>query len=144
MFAIRRPRSCNLSSPAEPKGEKVSAKDRKRYRDEVSSLGDRLASGPRDEKTAWEVYANTEKLIAVLKLRLDYETPGVFTKLPDASDPDKLLSAAATLLSISAVKIEEGSLVEAIETMRKARNNLRSYLTPRRPKKKSEPKAGLT
>ncbi len=64
----------------------MSEADRERYRKDVLSLAERL-SGAGDENAVWDVYAGTEKLIAVLKFRLDYETPGVFTKLPDASDP---------------------------------------------------------
>jgi hypothetical protein len=85
-----------------------------------------------DEDEVWEVYAGAEKLIAILKFRLDYETPGVFTKLPDASDPARLIEDASELLARSAQEIGRGSLVESVETLRKARNNLRSYLTERR------------
>ncbi|HYR04695.1 MAG TPA: hypothetical protein VEO75_04835 [Nitrososphaerales archaeon] len=85
-----------------------------------------------DERTVWEVYAGTEKLIAVLKFRLDYETPGVFTKLPDASEPVALLEEAAVLLSRAGDELSGRELVEAVETLRRARNNLRSYLTDKR------------
>ena len=64
--------------------------DRERYRREVLSLAGRLeAPDAETEDTVWQVYAATEKLIAVLKFRLDYETPGVFAKLPDAGRPGK-------------------------------------------------------
>ena len=85
-----------------------------------------------DETTIWEVYAGTEKLVAVVKFRLDYETPGVFTNLPDASDPVALLGEAAALLSRAGDELSMRKLVEAVETLRRARNNLRSYLTDRR------------
>jgi len=85
-----------------------------------------------DERTVWEVYAGTEKLIAVLKFRLDYETPGVFTKLPDASEPVALLEEATALLSRAGDELSARKLVEAVETLRRARNNLRSYLTDKR------------
>jgi hypothetical protein len=65
----------------------------------------------------------------VLKFRLDYETPGVFTKLPDSGEPVHLLEEAGALLSRAGNEISERKLVEAVETLRRARNNLRSYLT---------------
>ncbi len=92
----------------------------------------RLAAAGTEEQAVWAVYAGTERLIAVLKFRLDYETPGVFTKLPNASDPVELVRDAGAMLSRSAEEIAEGRLVDSIETLRKARNNLRSYLTERR------------
>ena len=114
-----------------------------RYRAEVVELESKLAgalssagSGP-DEQAVWEAYAGTEKLIAVLKMRLDYETPGVFTKLPEASDPARLLTEARGLLSKAAGEVSAGNGPVAIETLRKARNDLRSYLTDKR---KSETK----
>jgi hypothetical protein len=119
--------------------------ERDGYNEEVVSLRKRLADalpsaggGEPVEQAVWEVYAGTEKLIAVLKFRLDYETPGVFTKLPGASDPVKLVKDASELLSRAAEQIGEGRLVDSIETLRKARNNLRSYLTE---KKKSATRA---
>ena len=85
-----------------------------------------------NEQEVWEVYAGTEKLIAILRFRLEYETPGVFTKLPDAKDPLRLLEEARELLSRSDEEISGLKLVDAVETLRKARNNLRSYLTAKR------------
>ena len=91
-----------------------------------------MARAEVEESAVWAAYAGTEKLIAVLKFRLDYETPGVFTNLPDASDPEKLVSDARKFLSKSAEEISRGRVVESIETLRKARNNLRSYLAEKR------------
>jgi acyl-CoA reductase-like NAD-dependent aldehyde dehydrogenase len=102
--------------------------ERESYRKEVVSLAERLAAAGA-EAAVWEVYARTERLIASLKFRLDYETPGVFTTLPDASDRAKLLRAARELLSEAAEQIAEGELVASIGTLRKARNELRSYLS---------------
>ncbi len=93
------------------------------------SLAARLAAARTDEDAVWAVYSGTEKLIAILRFRLDYETPGVFATLPEASDPGKLLGDAEALLSKSAEEIREGRLVDSVETLRKARNNLRSFLT---------------
>ncbi|MGH9920323.1 MAG: hypothetical protein ACRD6W_15830, partial [Nitrososphaerales archaeon] len=108
--------------------EAVGEADRERYRKEVDSLAERLSAAG-GEAAVWQVYAETEKLIASLKFRLDYETPGVFTTLPDASDPAQLLRDARELLSEAAERIAEGELVASIGTLRKARNELRSYLT---------------
>ena len=105
--------------------------DRDGYSKEVASLADRLA-GADAENAVWDVYAETEKLIAILKFRMDYETPGVFAKLPDASDPAKLLKDARKLLSKAAEEISKGRLVESIGTLRKARNELRGYLIEKR------------
>jgi hypothetical protein len=108
------------------------------YRKEVAALEEALANAlpaagaEADELAVWKVYAGTERLIAILRFRFDYETPGVFTKLPDASDPAKLLTEARGLLSKSSEEMARGALVESIETLRKARNNLRSYLTDKR------------
>jgi hypothetical protein len=116
----------------------VEEADRERYRREAVSINAELTAAipsrgtEEGELAIWRAYAGTEKLIAVLKFRLDYETPGAFTKLPDASDPEKLLEDATGLLSRSAEEISEGALAESIETLRKARNDLRSYLTERR------------
>jgi hypothetical protein len=117
---------------------KVQRGERDRYQKEVLALEKKLSAaltaggGDVDETAVWEVYAGTEKLIAVLKFRLDYETPGVFTELPDAGDPVELLKGALELLSRSSKEISGRRLVEAVETLRKARNGLRSYLTEKR------------
>ncbi len=118
--------------------------DRVRYQAEAATLEKRLADAlsaapEMDEQEVWEIYSGTEKLIAVLRFRLDYETPGVFTDLPDASDPAGLLERAGRQLSTAADEISGQKLVEAVETLRKARNNLRSYLTDKR---KAATKAG--
>jgi hypothetical protein len=116
----------------------VDEADRERYRDDVISLAERLTAAAATradadaEKAVWDVYSETEELIAVMKFRLDYETPGVFTRLPDASDPAKLLKGAGELLSKAADEISKGRLVESIGTLRKARNGLRSYLIEKR------------
>jgi hypothetical protein len=116
----------------------VKEADRERYAKEVALLEKKLAgaisSGEAtvDDDAVWDVYSGVEKLIAVLKFRLDYETPGVFTKLPDAKDPLRLLERAREFLSKSDDEISGRRLVDAVETLRGARNNLRSYLTAKR------------
>lgn len=108
--------------------------DRARYLTEASSLAHKLhgsttSSSGADPDEIWDVYAMTEKLIAVLRFRLDYETPAIFTKLPDAGDPPALLKEAQAQLSMAVDQLSARRSVEAIETLRKARNQLRSYLT---------------
>jgi hypothetical protein len=105
----------------------VGEADLERYRAEVLSFAERLAAGDA-EKSVWGVYAGTERLIAILRFRLDYETPGVFAELPDASDPTKLLKDARELLLKASEEIAQGRLVESIASLRRARNGLRSYL----------------
>jgi len=68
----------------------------------------------------------------VLKFRLDYETPGVFTKLPDSGEPLALLEDAGTFLSKAGKELSQRKLVQAVETLRRARNNLRGFLTDKR------------
>jgi hypothetical protein len=119
----------------------VGEADRERYRREALSLAGRLEGpGAETEDDVWQVYAATEKLIAMLKFRLDYETPGIFAKLPEADEPAKLVEAARRLLSKAAVEISEEKLVLSIETLRKARNNLRRYLVDN---KRPRPTTGL-
>lgn len=119
--------------PPPEKAERVGPGDRARFGSEAASLGAKLASlAADDEDGVWEVYAGTEKLIAILKFRLEYETPGIFTKLPKATEPSTLLGEAARLLSKASGEISGGELASSVETLRTARNDLRSYLTERR------------
>jgi hypothetical protein len=118
----------------------VGEADLERYAGEALSLAGRLEGpGAEAEETVWEVYAATEKLIAILKFRLDYETPGVFAKLPDADDPGKLVEDAQRLLAKAASEIGQGNLLPSIETLRKARNYLRRFLID---KKRQKPRTG--
>jgi hypothetical protein len=115
--------------------------DRERYARELGLLRAKLAeavssegapSPAIDDDAVWAVYAGVEKLVAVLKFRLDYETPGVFTELPDAKAPAGLLAEAQGLLSRSEAQLLDSELVDAVGTLRRARNDLRSYLTAKR------------
>ncbi len=130
-------RSSNLAPLSAEGDAKLKEHDRLRYQNEAASLGKKMgetlsSTSGADEQAVWEVYARTEKLIAVLKFRLDYETPGVFTVLPEAGNALELLEEARILLSRAAEEISARRLVEAVETLRKARNNMRSYLTDKR------------
>lgn len=130
--------SSNLTPHAAERDDGVKGEDLGRYAKEVAALAKKLADALPSagtevgEQAVWEVYAGTEKLIAVLRFRIDYETPGVFTKLPRAEDAPTLLVDAGALLSKSEGEISARKLVDAVETLRGARNNLRSYLTEKR------------
>ena len=123
--------------PVKEKSAKV--EDYRRFLEEAVSLKGKLAEataaagdGGFDESTIWGLYARTEKLVAVLKFKLGYETPGTFAKLPAAKEPRELLEDAARLLSASADEMSRGMLTEAVESLRKARNDLRAYLADKR------------
>ncbi|MDA4117479.1 MAG: hypothetical protein OK455_03960 [Thaumarchaeota archaeon] len=108
-----------------------------RFREEASSLSAKLAEStssaqPPDDTAIWKVYAKTEKLIAVLKFRIEYEAPGRFAKLPATSEEKKLLEDALRSLAMSAEDISSHRLKEAVESLRDARNNLRAYLILKR------------
>ena len=137
MFAISFPRSQLLAPPPSPRVDSVSASDRERYAGEVAALEKALAeatssAGGVDEAKVWDVYARVEMTIASLRLRLDYETPGAFTKLPDASDAPRLLEDAREALCRAAVEISGNKLVDSVDTLRRARNELRSFLVSKR------------
>jgi len=116
-----------LSRP-ESRATKLGESDRERYLEEVGSIMQTLAGGAPDETAVWEAYARLEKLIAVLRFRIDYETPGVFARLPDATDKTRLLSEARRLLSKSRDELGAGRSVGCVEALREARNDLRSFL----------------
>ena len=67
--------------------------------------------------------------------------PGSSRSFPTPGDPAKLVEDARGLLSKAAEEIGEGSLVRSIETLRKARNNLRRYLVDKkRPRSRTGPR----
>jgi hypothetical protein len=97
---------------------------------------DELARRKGSPDAVWEVYSKVEKAVAVLKFKLDYETPGVSIKLPKAAHPEKLVEEAEALMARAVSELESGEFERAVETLRAARNNLRSVLTPSRGLKK--------
>jgi hypothetical protein len=111
--------------------------DRRRFADRILALETKLAasaspSGELDGEAIWEVYSEVERLIATIRFILDYETPGAFAKLPDARDPIRLVHDARSMLSRSVAEIGDGRMPQAVETLRAARNDLRSYLRSKR------------
>ena len=99
-------------------------------------MADKLSRGKGSREVVWEVYSQVEKTIAILKFMLDYETPGVSAKLPNAAEPEKLVEDARVLIARAASELVSGEPEKAVETLRGARNDLRSLLTPRRVSKK--------
>ena len=122
-----------MDPPVDDPAGRVRDADRERYGLEASRLRDVLARAllagvAPDDDTVWEVYSKVELLVAVLRFRLDYDPPGTFTKLPDAAGGSRLLEDAGSSLSKAAQEISEKRLVDAVRTLRAARNDLRSYL----------------
>ncbi|MDG7006148.1 MAG: hypothetical protein JRM86_04370, partial [Nitrososphaerota archaeon] len=68
------------------------------YAELVRALSERLSAAP-DDQAVWEVYSETERLIALMRFRLGHETPGRFAKLPAASETDGLVARARALLA---------------------------------------------
>ncbi len=110
----------------------IPPEDRQRFSKRALTLQAMLSTGEPSDDVVWRAYSETEKLIAILKFKTGYETPGVFTKLPDAKDTRRLVKNAVELLVASADVLEKGEVVTSIETLRGARNNLRSYLRAKR------------
>ena len=114
--------------------EKIGAADRTRYSGEAVDSARKVAQAvsggetQAGEQAVWEAYAGTEKLIAVLRFRLDYETPGAFVELPDSGDRRANLEKAESILLESARLIKAGRISDSIPELRKARNILRAYL----------------
>jgi hypothetical protein len=120
----------------------VSEAHRQRYRDDLSLSRAKLVAALAvresgiDEDAVWSAYVGVEKLIAVLRFRLGYETPARFSQLPSEKEGDDdasfLLDLASDLLTTAVDEMAAGELVGAVETLRSVRNDLRGYLTSRR------------
>ncbi len=98
-----------------------------------SLVGTGSGDGPPEEKKVWLVYLTVEKSVALLKLYLSVESPGLFVTLK--SSPKEwagLLARASQALGDGRRLLEEGKLEEALETLRTSRNCLRVVLRDRR------------
>ena len=84
------------------------------------------------EMQVWSVYAGTEKTVAILKFRLGAERPGVFSELPKFQRLADFLPVALEKLTEATLKIEAEQLLEGLDTLRGARDNLRAYLSEER------------
>jgi hypothetical protein len=106
--------------------------------DDLRSLDAGLAAllerdGDPPEMDVWKVYAGTELVVAKLKARLGFETPGVHFKLPKAKDSWRtLLVESRTKLESGLAALSRGEPVEAVGILREGRNLLRGYLTEKR------------
>lgn len=98
-------------------------------RGSLERIVEKMGSGPPVEFEVWSVYARTEKTVAILKLRMDVERPGVFTELPTADQAEDFLPKALGLMERASVEIEDDKLTDGLESLRGARNNLRAYLS---------------
>lgn len=94
-----------------------------------SSLESALASppGPTDDQV-WRTYVATERMAAVLKLRMGVEFPGVFSKLPRSSIPEQFLPEASEKMLEAHESLKRGELDAGLASLRAARTLLRGYL----------------
>ena len=89
--------------------------------------------GSPEEKKVWLVYLTVEKSVALLKLHLSVESPGLFVTIKSGpKDWGGLLTRASKSLGDGRRLLEEGKLEEALETLRTSRNCLRAVLRDRR------------
>src|SRR5256712_556604 len=94
-----------------------------------SLIGAASGDGPPEEKKVWLVYLAVEKSVALLKLHLSVESPGLFVTIKSGSkDWAGLLAIASRTLADGRRHLEEGRLEEALETLRSSRNCLRVFL----------------
>jgi hypothetical protein len=91
-----------------------------------------LPSRPPTEMDVWTVYAGTEKVVAILKLRLGVERPGVFSELPKAQRSVDLLPIALERMTHGTGEIKEKRLLDGLNDLRVARDHLRAYLSEER------------
>ena len=98
-----------------------------------SLVGKGSGDGAHEEKKVWLAYLTVEKSVALLKLYLSIESPGLFVTIK--SGPKEwagLLARASQALADGRRLLEEGRLEEALETLRSSRNCLRVVLRDRR------------
>ena len=98
----------------------------------LQRIVERLPERDPVEMEVWSVYAVTEKVVAILKFRIGVERPGLVTELPRARISRELLPPALVMMKESRTNIESNQLLEGLETLRRARNNLRAYLSQER------------
>ncbi len=88
---------------------------------------------PPDERKVWFVYVKVEKSVALLKLYLSVEKPGVFiTAKSNPDDWSRLLATASDSLGEARRLLDQEKLEECLETLRTSRNGLRAFLRDRR------------
>lgn len=87
---------------------------------------------PEIDNSVWSIYARCERLVGILKFRLDVERPGSFLELPRSETPGDFLGPAAEALRLSDDALSSENYVQALDHLRTARTNLRAYLSSRR------------
>ena len=98
-----------------------------------SLVGTASRDGSPEEKKVWLVYLTVEKSVALLKLHLSVESPGLFVTIRSGpKDWEGLLARASQSLGDGRRLLEEGKLEDALETLRTSRNCLRVVLRDRR------------
>ena len=91
------------------------------------------AEGPPEEKKVWLVYLRVEKSVALLKLYLSIESPGLFVTIKGGpKEWVGLLARASKALADGRRLLEEGRLEDALVTLRTSRNCPRVVLRERR------------
>lgn len=91
-----------------------------------------LPSSQPTEMQVWSVYAGTERVVAILKLRMRVESPGVHVVPPKSKSPADLLTGAAEQMAEGIQMVDGRELAQGLESLRAARNNLRTYLSQER------------
>ena len=95
----------------------------------LSSLVHELPESAPPEFDVWTCYATVEKDVAILKLRMGVERPGVVVQLPRAVVAIELLPKALAALDEARSKLESGELAVGLDALRASRNDLRAYLS---------------
>ena len=99
----------------------------------LKSLVTGSGDGFPEEKKVWLVYLKVEKSVALVKLYLSVESPGLFVTIKSGpKEWAELLARATRSLGDGRRLLEEGKLEEALETLRTSRNCLRVFLRDRR------------
>lgn len=107
-------------------------------RDEIREIQRSLSglipgrASPDTESAVWPLYARCEKLVGILKFRLDVERPGVFSRLPRSETPEEFLAPALEALGRADDALAGKHDLEGLEYLREARTDLRAYLSSKR------------
>jgi len=94
----------------------------------LSGVVARTAKKPAGEGDVWSLYARSERLAAVLKIRLGVERPGVFLKIPRSDNPQEFVSLALDSLRDAIAALETARQLDGLESIRTARTYLRAFL----------------
>ncbi len=87
---------------------------------------------PETDNSVWSLYAKCERLVGIIKFRLDVERPGSFLELPRSEMPGVFLRPASEALEMADEALANERYADALEWLRTARTNLRAYLASKR------------